>query len=84
MKRQAVKGCISLKSGLVQDLKGLPSVLLQWDRGIHRGACTPAALLLLPPKLPDVPACAGGCQAGLQLLRWPPLLQARSPQGSSH
>lgn len=47
------------------------------------GAGAPAALLMLPPKLPDVPVRTGDCQAALQLLWWPPVLQARSPRGSS-
>lgn len=65
MKRQAVKGCIAseewLSAGPERFTKHVFAV------GYPSGS-VPGALLLLPPKLPDVPACAGGCQAGLQLL----------------
>lgn len=40
--------------------------------------CPPAALLVLPSELPNVPVCADSHQAALRLLWWPPFLQARS------
>lgn len=75
VKGEAVKVCVASEEWLSVGLEGFTRhvLALGYLSGSMCGAGAPAALLMLPPKLPDVSVCSGGCHAALQLLWWPPV-----------